>query len=1025
MRWVPSIDNLENDKFFKESTIIYDKDGNEIYTIFKDGKRTNIPYNEISQIIIDAVVSTEDRTFFENPGIDILGLVRVGATYVTWGRFWRVGGASTISQQLIKNTLLTNEVTIKRKAQEAYLSYIMNRKYSKEKIIEMYLNTISFWHNASGIEQASRTFFWKSAKDVGPLGATILASVINAPTRYSPYMHRSRVMGKLEVYPSADINDRLILETTEQKELYAPLYQEFKSYLSGITVERKNFGATICGVNESYIKTDFPGRKEFIPDKNNCSDVVHESLGDFFWNISFSKTLKIKDIEEEYTIEYTIWRKDFVAKQLLEDNKITGETYKNIIYDGIDFEFTRYVENIKYPYFVMYIRSYLEDKYGKDLDITSGLRVYTTIDPKLQEKAEEIIKKQVETNKKLYGVSSAALISMDNTSGKILSMVGGADYFDIKNGWNNNMTLASRQPGSSFKPFVYAIAISKNPIGGESPVGDTDTKFGSWDPDNYDGKFLWVMSVKNALSYSRNIPAWKMYFLAGQQDEIVSTMSRMWVNTLKKEKEYSYGWPLSLGAGEVRAIELMQAYSVLANNGIKKNIYAVSKIELSDGTIIEEQIDPPWVEVFSPAAAYIINKMISDISALPDSSYWRNALTIPGRIVAVKTGTANKPPKKGSKNILPWDLWTAGYTPQITTIVWAGNVDGSALSQKAESLNSAAPIWKAYMEFALKDLPKIDWKKPEWLYTYSIVKTSGKLATRDTPKDQTISTIMAMKFDDYDEGVKEIKIDTLCNGIATDTTPVDAIRLIYIPSGKPIIDGYDPEWTSSFYAALKKWQSGSGATDGGSPEYSDKPCDTRPEWLGSVTINIERTDDATATIRFTGDRMIQKIKITPNGGEWKEIVYGSGAIKYGTATITVNSWEPVGLTVDLIDIYGFKYTQSATILDVPTESWWIETEPPSDTWPKITMINPKNNNLNLYTWDPFNLRFQVDISTTTREIQVFLNNSVYHTATNGKFFLLPMSSAWLPEWKHTVRITAIDGNFQTTEKIFTLTILPR
>jgi hypothetical protein len=171
--------------------------------------------------------------------------------------------------------------------------------------------------------------------------------------------------------------------------------------------------------------------------------------------------------------------------------------------------------------------------------------------------------------------------------------------------------------------------------------------------------------------------------------------------------------------------------------------------------------------------------------------------------------------------------------------------------------------------------------------------------------------------------------------------------------------------------------------------------------------------------------MIQKIKITPNGGEWKEIVYGSGAIKYGTATITVNSWEPVGLTVDLIDIYGFKYTQSATILDVPTESWWIETEPPSDTWPKITMINPKNNNLNLYTWDPFNLRFQVDISTTTREIQVFLNNSVHHTATNGKFFLLPMSSAWLPEWKHTVRITAIDGNFQTTEKIFTLTILPR
>jgi penicillin-binding protein 1A len=434
MRGVPSLDNLESEKFFKESTVIYDKDENEIYTIFKDGKRTNIPYTEISKSIIDATISTEDRTFFENPGIDILGLVRVGATYVTGGRFGRVGGASTISQQLIKNTLLTNEVTVKRKAQEAYLSYMMNQRYSKEKILEMYLNTISFGHNASGIEQASKTFFGKSAKDVGPLGATILASVINAPTRYSPYMHRDRVMGKLEVYPVSDTADKTIIETLEQKELYAPLYREFKSYLSGMTVERKDFGATICGVRKEYIKEDFPGRSSFLPDDEGCSDIGYESLGDFFGNISFTKTLTIKDIEEEYAIEYTIGRKDFVAKQLLEDNKIDGETYKKIIYDGIDFEFKKYVENIKYPYFVMYVKEYLETKYGKDMDITSGLKVYTTIDPALQEKAEEVVKKQVETNRKLYGASSAALVSMDNTDGKLLAMVGGADYFDTENG---------------------------------------------------------------------------------------------------------------------------------------------------------------------------------------------------------------------------------------------------------------------------------------------------------------------------------------------------------------------------------------------------------------------------------------------------------------------------------------------------------------------------------------------------------------------------------------------------------------
>lgn len=163
---MPSINKLEEGGYFRESTIIYDKDGNPIYSLFKDGKRTYVGYSDISQPIKDAIVATEDKTFFENPGIDIFGLVRVGASYVTGGKFGRVGGASTISQQLIKNTLLTNEVTVKRKAQEAILSYQMNRRYSKEKILEMYLNAFSFGYNANGIEQASQTYFGKSAKDV-------------------------------------------------------------------------------------------------------------------------------------------------------------------------------------------------------------------------------------------------------------------------------------------------------------------------------------------------------------------------------------------------------------------------------------------------------------------------------------------------------------------------------------------------------------------------------------------------------------------------------------------------------------------------------------------------------------------------------------------------------------------------------------------------------------------------------------------------------------------------------------------
>lgn len=162
---------------------------------------------------------------------------------------------------------------------------------------------------------------------------------------------------------------------------------------------------------------------------------------------------------------------------MLEDGKIDGPTFQKILVDGLEFQFRRYSEAIKYPHFVMYVKEYLETKYQKDIDITSGLKVYTTLDPKLQDKAEELVKKQVEINKKQYGANSAALVSMENTSGKLLAMVGGPDYFDVENGGNNNMAIARRQPGSSFKPFVYALALSKNPISPESPIADVETKF--------------------------------------------------------------------------------------------------------------------------------------------------------------------------------------------------------------------------------------------------------------------------------------------------------------------------------------------------------------------------------------------------------------------------------------------------------------------------------------------------------------------------------------------------------------------
>lgn len=1009
LREVPSIETLASGNYFRESTTIYDKDGGVIYTLFKDGKRTYISYEDISQYLKDAIISTEDRTFFENPGFDMMGIVRAWAKYIM-GSNETVKGTSTISQQLIKNTVLTNERSIKRKIQEMYLSYQLNNTYSKEKILEMYFNAFSFGYNANGIEEASRTYFGKSAKEVGPLGATILASLPKWPTYYSPYLHRDRLMGKLEVYPKDDPKNSKMLVSAADKKIYAPIYNDFKSYLSGLTMERQENWLKVCSVRSNAIKNN-----AFTPDSKGCLELEFNEVLGFIGNIALSGEVNSSEWTGTYTIEYTIGRKDFVANQMLEDGKIDGDIFKKILYDGIEFEFKKYSENIKFPYFVMYIKEYLETKYGKDIDVTNGLKVYTTIDPKLQAYAEEAVKKQVAINKSQYGANSAALVSMDNVTGKLLAMVGGPDYFDTENGGNNNMVTAIRQPGSSFKPIIYSLAIAKNPIWPATPVTDGPLSFGKWKPDNYDKQFKWVMSLETALAYSRNIPAIKMYYLAGQEEEIIKYAKTLGLSNLKEN--FGYGAPIAIGTAEAKPIDMMQAYSVFANNGLKKQLYSIEKIEDNEGNIIEEHKDLPGEEVLNPAAAYIISKILSNNDARPDSTFWRNALTIPGRIVAAKTGTSNKDVSKWwEKKILPRDLWTIWFTPQITTVVWAGNIDGKETKWTCDGLNCAAAIWKNFMTFALKDLPKEDFKKPKDIYTYNISKTSGYLANKDTPSDLVRSTLMAVKLDTYDGGLEWIDIDTLCYGPATPETPTDARTTIYVPNSKPVIDGYDPEWYSGFLTASRKYTSGSGSL-----EIKKEPC-VRPDSLWNVALEINPVGlgkDNLIEIKWTGNRIIERIRAISKGKVIKETLYGSGWTTIGT--VRMNLGQVFDATIEAIDTYGYKYSKPVIWTNDTDTGSVIDSKTP----PTITIINPKGSSLNLYEWNTFNLRFQANISSSVKEITVMLDDTVIQNATSGDLFVIPVGTSGISVWRHTVKITATDANMQTTSKSFILNILPQ
>lgn len=278
---VPDISKIEND-VLPESSVIYDRNGGELYNLYSEEKRTYVPYDQISGHMRDAITSAEDKTFFENPGIDLRGLVRAGLYYVT-GKTDKVQGTSTISQQLIKNVFLSSERSTDRKAKEIYLSYELNRKYSKEKILELYLNKISFGNNAYGIEEAAKTYFNKSSKDLGVLGSSILASLPKGSSYYSPYSHRDRLMGYFSVHDPDNAKDVVKLENNEKDAQYKDLIEKFKAFLGGLEFKplAKNT-LSVCNVKKEYLK------KSYSIDGHGCTNMNYSDL------LSFLNDIKVE-----------------------------------------------------------------------------------------------------------------------------------------------------------------------------------------------------------------------------------------------------------------------------------------------------------------------------------------------------------------------------------------------------------------------------------------------------------------------------------------------------------------------------------------------------------------------------------------------------------------------------------------------------------------------------------------------------------------------------------------------------------
>src|SRR3989344_3813946 len=454
-------------------------------------------------------------------------------------------------------------------------------------------------------------------------------------------------------------------------------------------------------------------------------------------------------------------RKNIVLSRLFDKNQITKEEFDSAKNEQVKFA-VKAVGGIKAPHFSLFVKEYLVEKYGEDVVERGGLKVTTTVNWQWQEKFEELLRTRSAENEKNFSAYNAGLVAIDPKTGQIMAMVGSRDYFsnplpegctpgvNCKFDPQVNMTLRSRQPGSSFKPVVYATAFSKG-YAPSTSLFDLKTEFSAYcspysvpdpgvdpekcyHPENFDNKFRGPVSLRDALAQSVNVVAVKVLYLAGLADSLKMARN-LGITTLTDPDRY--GLTLVLGGGEVKPLELTNAYSAFANGGYYIPYAPILKVESPDGSVLEEYSENK-TQALDPSIAREISDILSDNAARTPAFTENSALYIPERPVAVKTGTTED----------TRDTWVIGYTPNIVIGVWAGNNDNSKMERKVAGL-IVAPIWNSAMHLIFDELPTENFEKPavpepekavlrgEWRggLIYKIDKMSGKLATEFTPEE--------------------------------------------------------------------------------------------------------------------------------------------------------------------------------------------------------------------------------------------------------------------------------------------------
>lgn len=880
-----------------ESTKIYDRTGEHLlYTIHGEENRTRVAGAEIPDFVKWATIATEDQDFYRRDlAIDFKGLARAVIGLLRTRSFDSTPGGSTITQQLVKNLILTREKTLSRKIKEIILAFRIEKAFSRDEILELYLNQIPYGSNAYGIEQASQTFFGKRAKELTLGQSAILAALPKATTRLSPFgTHTDELFQR----------QRVILQQM---------------------------------LNEGYISED----------------------------------------------EWDAAREESLA-------------------------FKKSPERIEAPHFVLYVKEILAHRYGDAALEHDGLKVTTTLDYELQKIAERAVAEGAKANEK-KGADNAGLVAVDPKMGQVLAMVGSRDYFDTDHQGNFNVALANRQPGSSFKPIVYATLFIK----GYTPntiLYDTETDFdpregAEYKPQNYDGKVRGPVKIRAALAGSLNIPAVKALYLAGIET-VLDYAARLGYTTLTDPEKV--GLSLALGGGGVKLLEHTSAFAVLANDGIRRETLSILKVEKTNGETLEEWEESEGERVFSANVARMVTDILEDNAARANVFGEGGPLVLPGRPAAVKTGTTND----------YRDAWTIGWTPQIVAGVWVGNNDNSPMNKGDGGSRAAAPIWNAFMSEALKDSEVVPFSKPE-------IPVTGKPI-----------------LDGALEGVVKVKVDKVSGKLATEYTPPEFIEerlfaefhdiLHYIdrtaPLGAPPVDpSLDPQY-AEWEKGVLQWAQKSGEADKlAKPptEYDDVHTPANIPYLTILSPApraVVNDDSIFVEIDVSAKRRLSKVEYALDGqfresaglAPYSRRVY-FGSIPDGAHVITVTAFDDAG-------------NRAKQEVEITLSRGETTAAPPRPAPLSVTILSPTSEAVIARAHFPFTVRLFVERSEFAERVNVYYNDK------NGNPMLVgaatgiagdPISIEWKeppPLGAYTLYAILIDKNRQSYRSEVEITV---